>query len=241
MRLDTFLSPAGALRANRALARLRRHDISSLVLTGGLAVELHLDSRGGAAEARPLNDIDFLAQSFHSIPLTLASDFLFRHVHPHAPPGKTLAQCVEPHTRVRIDVFRACGNEMARAESIGLSGKITPIVALEDLLARSARICLDLAAGVSVPRKHPRDFLRLLPFAILNDVERVWPGHRKPGDPVSFAEAARLLRDLIASRIELRAGSVYSRDTAATCPRCESTPAFPLAEPDRILSLLGYC
>ncbi len=241
MRFEAFLSPADAQRAERVLASLRRHDITSLAFTGGMAVELHLELQGGTAEARPLNDIDFLVDSFSEIPDTLSADFLFGHVHPNDPPARTLLQCVEPNTGVRVDIFRACGNELARAEEIDLDSETMRIVSLEDLVARMARLCLDLAAGVSIPRKHPRDFLRLLPFAVLEGVELVWPEHRKLNHPVSFAEVAPLLCDLIASRQDLQIDPAYSRDTKAICPRRESTLAFPLARPDRILSLLGYC
>jgi hypothetical protein len=241
MRLDALLSAADARRANRALATLRRHDVSSLLLTGGIAVELRLGLRGGPAGMRALNDIDFLADSFTRIPATLSADVLFRHVHPGGPPGKTLLQCVEPQNGVRIDVFRAYGGEAARAAAIDLNGRSMRVVALEDLAARSARLCLDLAGGTPVPEKHTRDFLRLLPLVSLSAVERVWPEHRKPDHPGTFAEAAALLPDLIRMRTNLQIDAAYSRDATATCLRCTPSREFPLADPRRILSLLGYC
>jgi len=44
---------------------------------------------------RALNDIDFIAESFDHIPASLASDFLFRHIHPFDPPGRTMLQFID--------------------------------------------------------------------------------------------------------------------------------------------------
>jgi hypothetical protein len=46
-----------------------------------------------------LNDLDFVAASFDSIPETIGSELLLRHVHPHDPPGKTMLQGVDPKTK----------------------------------------------------------------------------------------------------------------------------------------------
>jgi|SRR5580658_6071406 hypothetical protein len=111
MSLARFPTEADADRAERTFRKLRRHNIAPLALTGGFAFELHLMERGSPAQMRPLNDIDFLVDSFDDIPKTLSGDFIFRHVHPHDPPAKTLLQCVDPETAVRVDVFRACGRK----------------------------------------------------------------------------------------------------------------------------------
>jgi hypothetical protein len=50
-----------------------------------------------------------------------------------------------------------------------------------------------------------------------------------------------LLQTLILSRPELLITPRYSHDTKELCPRCEPTAAFQLADPNRIVSLLGYC
>jgi tartrate dehydratase beta subunit/fumarate hydratase class I family protein len=60
---------------------------------------------GRDAGVRSLNDIDFIVDSFEHIPQSLAGEFLFRHVHPFDPPGKTLVQSIDPETMVRVDVF----------------------------------------------------------------------------------------------------------------------------------------
>lgn len=241
MEQTAFLSGADAGRAQATLAKLRRHDISALALTGGLAIELHLLRRGMPVGMRPLNDIDFLADAFDDIPITLSEDFIFRHVHPHDPPAKTLLQAVDPDTAARVDVFRACGGEMGRAERGEIAGSAVRIIAVDDLIARNARLCLDLASGTLVPAKHARDFLRLLPLADRESIESIWQEHRKPNHPSSFAQAEELLDDLIASRKHLQIVLEYSQDVHRHCARCESSEAFPLSSADRVLELLGYC
>ncbi len=208
------------------LRNLEKHDISRWALTGGLAMGTHRSSR-------PLNDIDFLADSFDCIPETLAADFLFRHVHPADPPGKTMLQCVDPETAVRVDVFRACGATMDRARD--------GIVSIEDLAARAARLTLDLAEGVTVPAKHAADFLRLSTMVDAARIEEAWHDHRKPAQPASFDEARRLLAELIPACPHLLISPKYSQDTEARCARCGALEKFPLADARRIVSLLGYC
>lgn len=240
MELNSFLSDKDAERARRTLAKLHRRGIASLVLTGGLAIELHL-MRGRAARTRPFNDIDFLARSFDDIPEFLASDFLFVHVHPDAPPGKTLLQSVDRETAVRVDVFRACGSSMVRATPVEIEGDILRIISLEDLTARAARLCTDLAFETPTPAKHVRDLLRLLPLVKIETIEQVWPEHRKPHHPESFAETTDLLAVLSDKRNDLQIITEYSRDGHEQCPRCKPTPNFPLADKSHVLSLIGYC
>jgi hypothetical protein len=116
-----------------------------------------------------------------------------------------------------------------------------PLISFEDLLARCARLALDLANDVPTPAVHAIDFLRLVELAETAEVESVWPDHRKPGQPVTFAEASSVLNGIIPSRRHLLISRNYSKDTAAQCPRCSDTAVFRLADPKVVLSLLGYC
>jgi hypothetical protein len=232
-----FLSPADGDRAIRTLHKLAHHDISRWALTGGLAVECHARGDG----VRALNDIDFIAPGFDSIPTTLAADFLFRHVHPLDPPGKTMLQIVDPETAVRIDVFRACGETMRRAVAIDCEFGRMAVVSLADLVSRQARQLLDLADGVPVPAKHAHDYLRLVESVTDAQMHAAWPDHRRPSHPEDFAEARALLRDLIAAHRDLLIDPTYSRDPGAICPRCRIVAHFPLADAHAILDLLGYC
>src|SRR5436309_15521362 len=108
-----FLCAADAERALTTLRKLARHDLSRWALVGGLAVESHCLRASPPPSIRRLNDLDFIAAAFDCIPETLAKDFLFRHVHPLDPPGKTMLQLVDEDTSMRIDLFRAYGGIMS--------------------------------------------------------------------------------------------------------------------------------
>jgi hypothetical protein len=241
MTFDNVFSKTDYDRLEQTLHKLARHEISGWALTGGLAVETHLARRGGRAASRKLHDIDFIVSSFDQIPESMADDFLLRHVHPGDPPGKTLLQCVDAETGVRVDVFRAYGAEMERASSTRLFSVPLRMIALEDLTARAARLSWHLAEGAVVAPKFARDLLRLLEVVSTNEVELAWQEHRRPGNPASFAEAAKEIRRLIETSAELLISPVYSTDATAICERCRDTAALPLADASRILAILGYC
>jgi len=216
--LDAFLSPTDSARAQHTLAKLGSHSLSPFVLTGGLAIEAHLACRGIPPASRPLNDVDFLVDSFDQISPSLATQFIFRHVHPEDAPGKTLLQCVDPETSVRVDIFRAYGRTTARSVPIEIHGTPWRMISIEDLAARTARLCLDLAFDTPLPAKHARDFLRLLPHADLDRMQPVWIEHRKPNHPEFFWDTASKLTELIAARPELQIDIVYSQDLDAPAP-----------------------
>jgi len=239
--LRRFLSAVDANRALGTLRKLGTHDIHGWALTGGLAVEIHRLRRGCEPSQRALNDIDFIAESFDGIPETLGRDFLFRHIHPCDPPNKTMLQLVDAEGRLRIDVFRSSGGTMSRTSNLDLSECMIQVISLEDLAARTARLALDLAGGVPTPAKHATDFLRLRELVDPIEVETAWLDHRKPGHPFTFKEAAELLHALIPARQDLLITPEYSKDAEAVCLRCQNSCAFQLADPKKILSILGYC
>jgi hypothetical protein len=234
-------SAADTGRALRALDKLGRHDTGVWALTGGLAFEIQGMRLGLEASMRTLNDLDFVAGSFSSVPETLARDFLFRHIHPLAPPGKTMAQLVDPENALRIDVFRACGETMNRTVSVGLPCGPMRVVSIEDLIARAARLLLDLDQGLPVAAKHAGQYARFVDLADPEKMEAAWQDHKKPEHPAIFQEAKAKLDALIPSARALLIDPEYSRDTRAQCPLCVPTSAFPLADARVVLSLLGYC
>jgi hypothetical protein len=241
MTYDDVLSEFDRERAERTFRKLFRHDLSRWALTGGFAIESHIKRCGGRGAIRPLHDIDFIVSSFDCIPASLAEDFLLRHVHPNDPPGKTLLQCIDPETAVRVDVFRAYGGVMNRASAIELPAGPFRIISLEDLTARAARLSWDLAVNVPVAPKYARDFLRLLDLATMSEVGLVWQEHRKPGSPERFSDAANEIRRLISARSELLISPNYSTDVNAICARCLDSVALPLIGASRMLELVGYC
>jgi hypothetical protein len=238
---DGFLSGAEAERALKTAQKLSQHDISGWALAGGLAVEIHCLGGGLSSCIRPLNDIDFVAAAFDCSPETLAGDFLFRHVHPLDPPGKTLLQLVDPETALRIDLFRAYGAIMRRTLSLASPFGSIQLISVEDVLARAARLLLDLSGGIPVAAKHANDYLRLARLLQTSDLEVAWQDHRKPCHPVMFREADMLVRELIETHSNFLITPEYSKDATQICSRCVPTSAFPLADPHRVLSLLGYC
>jgi hypothetical protein len=190
---------------------------------------------------RPLNDIDFIVESFDHIPSSLGDDLFFRHIHPFDPPGKTLLQCIDADTALRIDVFGAYGGTMNRSHFLQLGTERIRVVSIEDLVARMARLSLDLDNGVPTPSKHVRDFLRMDTWLEPEKVESVWVEHRKRDHPKSFTDARDVLKNLAVTRPELLVSPAYSRNVEESCPRCVSTTCFRLAPPRLVLSLLGYC
>lgn len=143
-----FLSEADAERAERVLRKLAQHDLRNWALAGGFAFEFHSLNLGLDCRARALNDLDFITGTFIGIPETLSQDFLFRHVHPFAPPGKIMLQLIDGDAALRIDVFRASIDTMNRVA--------LQMASLEDLVARAARLLFDLAQGVPVARSSTR-------------------------------------------------------------------------------------
>jgi hypothetical protein len=241
MMLDSSLSAADSARVVRTFRNLAVHDISRWVLTGGVAIELHILRLGGQPVIRPFHDIDFLTEFFASIPESLGAALLLCHVHPNDLPGKNLFQAVDPETEVRIDVFRAYGSELERTLPVTISGFALKMVSLQDLVARHARLNWDLMESKPVAPKYARDFLRLLKYVETDEIESIWREHRKPHCLDSFAETARQLRRVIASRSDLLIPPTYSTDVNEVCKRCQRAEPFPLTDRHQILSILGYC
>jgi hypothetical protein len=236
-----FLSIADAERVSRTFRKLARHDVRSWILTGGIAIEIHGLVRGFDCPARGLNDLDFIVGAFDRIPETLAEDLLARHIHPSALPGKTMMQLVDPDAALRLDVFRGDGETMSRAVSVELPSGPIRIVSLEDLVARAARLLPDLEQGAPVASKHARDYFRFVELADSAVVEIAWQDHRKPMHPATFRVVHALIRDLISARSNLLITPEYSTNPGAVCPLCVPAGAFQLADPNVVLSILGYC
>jgi hypothetical protein len=182
-----------------------------------------------------------VAPAFDSIPSTLAESFLFRHVHPSDPPGKTLMQFVDAETALRIDVFRAHGLTMSRTHAIEFPTGPIRLLAREDVIAHGARLLLDLDINIPVPGKHARDYIRISEGPPPANLEAAWEDHRKPEHPCAFRDADKLVRELISTRDKLLIRPQYSTCTGDVCPRCVPNARFPLADPAQVLSVLGYC
>ncbi len=184
--LERFLSAIDLARAERTFENLSHHNIRSWVLTGGLATEIHHELRGFPPSARALNDLDSIVESFDCVPESLQQDFLFRHIHPFDPPNKTIVQAVDRDGALRIDIFRSCGEVITRSANVNLWG-LGAAYLIGGLVARSARLSLEVTRGVPTPRKHSADFLRLAKLLVHERlIETAWQTHRRPVDPATF-------------------------------------------------------
>lgn len=249
--LALLLTESDATRATRTLVHLARHCRSIPTLTGGVAIELQILARSAQSVNRPLHDLDFLVGFFDEIPFSLCDDFLVRHVHPYDPPGKTLLQAVDRGTSLRVDIFRAYGQTLARTHPLTIAGIPIRLVSIEDLIARHARLCCDILEDKPVAPKFARDFLRLLEvvaagwakdsFPTLAALDPIWQEHRKASHPATFPVAVSSLRHAIRARTDLLIPPVYSTDIHEDCPRCCPAPGFTLSPGAEILTRLGYC
>jgi hypothetical protein len=220
-----FLSPSDAERVSLTLEKLSFYGFRGGALTGGLATEVHLSSLGRGTERRPLNDLDFVVESFASIPGSLAGGFLVHHIHPHAPEGKTLLQLIDPERALRIDLFRQFGATLTRIVWLNSPTGQLPIISLEDLVARTTSLVVGhLQRAGTIDLKHARAFRRLAGAGEPAKLETAWRDHRRSG-PESFQQAARLGHQLLELHPELAIREQYSPEVKA-CAQCQDTGPF---------------
>jgi hypothetical protein len=240
--LETFLEHDDARRAAEVMDDLWRHGFRECALTGSVALEVQIISRGGTPHRRRLNDLDYVVNEFGSIPGALTGGFLVHHVHPKAPPGKLLVQLVEPDRGVRIDLFRAFGTSMSRADTLQEPlPQLRRVLSMEDLAARyTSHVYGELREGRPLEGKHVESFLRLASFDTLGNVEleAAWRDHRQSLTD-SFFEARERAKDLLRRHPELLFHQTYS-DNVLPCDRCQDYGPFQRDEPALIVNSLGY-
>jgi hypothetical protein len=235
---DVILSDQDASRATAVVDELLAHGFRGS-LTGGLAVEAHLRVRGHQVRQRALNDVDFVVDSFASIPDSLADRFLLNHIHPFAPEGKTLIQLIDSARAVRIDVFRAVGATLLRSSPLGGSTGPLDVVGLEDLEARiTAHVYGALHAGRRIEAKHLQTFFDLCGLGRELVLEQAWQDHCRDL-PGSLREASSEARRLLALHPELVTSEPYSA-VIRPCERCQDYGRFRCAPAERIVEILGY-
>lgn len=203
----------------KCLARLAPFlDLSRVAITGGVALDLQLETPlvrpRRSSEHR--QDLDFVAAAPDVVSPRVLTDFLVSHYHlPHAGYPKFLVQLVDPETRVRVDFLPDVHSFLSEARSAPLAG--IPIRVLAPCTILEHKIALLTAASTThrVDAKHYSDAVALARYC-----NRSLP---------SVSEAVVGEAD-------------YSRNPNAACARCEASrsPAFPLADKRRILTLLGY-
>jgi len=238
---EQFLGETDVRRVGACFAMLRRCGVTEWALTGSVAIDLRMIELESPVALRVLNDLDFATPSFDTVPNTLGTVFLARHLHPFDPPDKLIAQFVSHELALRVDVFRTHPAVMNRARPVQTEFGAIHTLSLVDLIARAARLTLPLAHRQPVLSKHARDFMRLAKVVDLEDAEQAWPEHRRVGHPESFLEAATLLEQVVPRNTDLLMSPTYSQNVSGVCSRCAAVDGLELANPKAILSILGYC
>jgi hypothetical protein len=234
-----FLGPEDTQRVAGVLLKLSLPLFREAALTGGLAIEAQLTVRGHLPRRRRLNDLDFVVRSFTSIPSALAKRFLVHHVHPDAPPGKILLQLIDRDHLLRIDVFRECGATLARADQFAGPVGLLKVVSIEDLVARTtAHLYFRLREYRLVDVKYAEAFTRLAGYGTKEKIDAAWQDHRQDLNE-TFRDASQQAEHLLSVYPELLIQETYSR-IVTPCERCRDDTAFRRAEPETILSVLGY-
>ncbi len=236
-RLGSLFDTEDARRASDVLAAVLAHRLPC-ALTGGLALTAHLHARGRTVPPRPLHDLDIVVHSFDDIPASVADAFVLNHVHPDAPAGKTLLQLIDARNRLRVDIFRAYGNTLARVVLLPETGTV-PVVSLEDLRARMVAMLLtQLQRGLPVDRKHVTSYHALDGLGDPERLEVAWQDQRESLTG-TFDNAVEVVAGLLQTRAELLVVEEYSREISA-CARCRTIGPFSPAPPEQIVDILGY-
>ena len=237
--LTEFLSASDAQRVSLLLEKLSAYGLRGAALVGSIATEVHLHSQGRNTELRPLNDLDFIVESFTSLPASLADGFLVHHIHPHAPEGKLLLQLIDREQALRIDLFRQFGNTLTRVERRTWLTESVTLISLEDLVARTTALLLrSLRTGRTVDPKHAHSFRRLVGLGERRRIDAAWRDHRQ-SERTSFHDAVQLAQCLLDLHPELAIREPYSSEVSV-CSKCEDHGPFRRARPDIIVQTLGY-
>jgi hypothetical protein len=208
-------------------------------LTGSVATEAQLRAHGRPIDHAALNDLDFVVESFNTIPASLAGRFLIHHIHPDAPQGKTLLQLVDRDSALRVDLFRAFGTTLTRARVLDEQTGRLPVLAVEDLVARSTSyVCGRLRQGRPIDVKHVRAFTRLAGLGKPPRLADAWQDHRQEL-PGTLEEATQQANELLERSPDLVVREKYS-DVVTVCDQCRNCGPFRRAPADAIVSILGY-
>ena len=240
-RLGSPLGNASALRRiGRVLERLALHGLGAAALTGSVASMLHGRRLGAGLRVEAPQDVDLVFPAFDAIPRSLGGALLCWHVHPDALPGRLWLQLVDPLEAIRIDIFGARGAALDQSETYRIGKIDLQVLSLEDVVANTARLLLDLSRGEAVARKHLVDFERLRPGVDIDRMEAVWPDYRRRKDPLSYRTAAAEIGRVTAAHPELLTLPRYGAAMRVACPRCRTMADFPRASAAEVRGLLGY-
>jgi hypothetical protein len=228
-----------ARRAAKAVEALLAHNVQC-AWTGGLAIDAQLRAHCRPVERRHLNDIDFVVESFTSIPESLAGSFLLHHVHPDATDGRMFLQLIDRERAIRVDLFRALGGTLARACPLNEETGDLDVLSVEDLVARTtAFVCGRLRRGLTIDVKHAASFRRLRGLGQPVKLAAAWKDHHQHV-PGALEEASHETVRLLDTHPELVVVEEYSSNSVP-CERCREHGRFRPAPSHEIVQVLGYC
>jgi hypothetical protein len=236
---SAFLDSNDAKRASEVVKKIVASDLQGSALTGGLAIEARIREHGRPVFRRALNDVDLVVDGFSAIPMALADGFLLNHVHPHAPEGKTLLQLIDRERAVRVDLFRAFGTTLSRADLMDEQTEPLAVLSVEDLVARTtAHVCGRLRKGLHVDPRHVRAFHALTDLGRPEQLVVAWHEHREDL-PGTLEEATHQAEQLLGQHPELVVSEKYST-LVTVCDRCQDYGPFRVARPEETIEILGY-
>jgi hypothetical protein len=236
---SAFLEADDARRASDVVEKLLANGLRRCALTGSLALEARLRAHGRPVHRCALNDVDLVVDSFEAIPPALADEFLLNHVHPHAPPGKTLLQVIDREHAIRVDLFRAFGTTLSRARVLDDQTGPLPVLAIEDLVARTtAHVCGRLLKGLEIDPKYVHSLMRLIDLVRPAQLTDAWEDHRQDV-PGTFEAVIREAHRLLVRHPE-RLVAEKSSCVMRACDRCQDYGPFRLAPREMIVDVLGY-
>jgi hypothetical protein len=234
---EPVLTPEAAQRATSVVQTVLAHGLRA-ALAGSLARAAQLQAHGRATAPGCLHDIDLVVADFAAIPPSLADAFLLNHVHPSAAEGKTLIQLIDESLALRVDVFRAFGCSLSRADRVGIVAPL-PVLSVEDLRARAtAMVYFHLEQGHPVDPKYVAAFHDFDGLGDRHALDAAWAEHRQDASG-SVDEVHRHACRLVETRPDLLVPEQYS-DVIVPCARCQTTGAFRPSAPEKIVEVLGY-
>lgn len=239
--LREFLVGKDAIKCYDSLAKLARHFVGPVVVTGGIAISWHLLKNGSLREKGRLNDIDTVVASPSRLRPSLSQDFLIAHFHPSRERGKILIQLVDKERGTRIDVFTPNTESLTtRLTDFAIGETWCRVVSAEDLSAKLLSIIYPTIEGKPAEPKYVEHF-RLLSAVVNSDtVREVWREYRKESQLLEFEEAAEAIRLRIQADPDLLQVGRYGQDINQACQWCHESEIFSLAPRSEIYKILGY-
>jgi hypothetical protein len=190
--------------------------MDSVVITGGVAMQLGMARLGRHSVRSEIADLDFVAARIGAVRPGVVGQFLVSHYHV-AQPGvpKFMIQLVDPESRIRIDVFPDLVGSLADARPTEVGAHTILVLPLERIFEHKVHTLGLASRRTPIDPKHVRD------AHALGEVLGMQPPAVAP---------------------EALATDLYGTEADWSCERCELSrhPSWPLAPREQIFDLLGW-